>query len=621
MKNNIILDSGCSQTVCSNKNLFYKYVKLDKIVRYVKVADGTKHRVIGIGNISIKSIINKRERYLNIKNVLHVPKINGLLISMSQILENYEVKHDKNDHSIMHENVIIATAETRRGIIVLTNVCSFNTNNTACYNTHTTKQNNKNILWHRRFNHLNYNYIKKLKTNNTNNKNFDFNVKIDNPLCSECIRGKQVEKHFKISSSRATKPFDLIHTDVCQSSSPSVSNKKYFITFLDDHTSFLWTVPIEHKSDVTSVIKNFVRSVKNRFGKNIKTIRSDKGGEYINHVLNTFFAKRGITHQTSATYTPQQNGRAERVNLTLLNAIRTVLTDSTAPKIYWAEALNCVTYTKNRSPAKSNNYLTPFEMLHDRQPDYTRLKPFGCIGYALTKPRKDKLEPKSKPLMFVGYSSSSKAFRMLNPATNNIIETDSVVFDEQTLFLQKKNVDPSTETNNKDSEENKTEAQKEEESDNHHSENENFENQPTNTTDLESNTNDDDEVKQERAKPELSDLNTDPSSDQRPPPFIDKKQGFRKYLPKSGISDLNADSSSDQRPPPFIDKKQGFNLNTDPSSDQRPPPFIDKKQGFRKYLPKMITRSGRESKNPDKYGDWTKSVSPTNQIKCVHKSH
>ena len=368
---------------------------------------------------------------------------------------------------------------------------------------------------------------------------FDFNTKIKNELCPQCICGKQKETQYKSSESKANSPFELIHTDVCQAGTPSVSNKNYFITFMDDYTSFLWTFPIQHKSDVVVVIKNFVRTIKTQFNKNVKILRSDKGGEYINQNLDSFFKKRGMIHQTSAAYTPQQNGRAERINLTLFNLIRTILKDSQAPKIYWAEALNCVNYTLNRSPNKSNNYVTPYQMLYGKTPKFHRLRIFGCVAYALHKPKKSKLDPKSTPLMFVGYSNHSKAYRLLNPVSNMILETESVVFDENKFFYKKEedknNIEPTTSHNSDD---NDTETERHDSQSSDETEEENFK-------------------------------------------------------PNDAKSEEYSSDDSDE------------DVQRQSTRHRKPPPLRDKNTGIKRFLPNIFKR---ESKPPDRYGDWTESI-------------
>ena len=77
----------------------------------------------------------------------------------------------------------------------------------------------------------------------------------------------------------------------------------------------------------------------------------DDGGEHINHNMeNCFLSTNGLIHQTSCSDTPQQNGVAERMNRTLLEKVRCMLSNSGLSNDFWAEAASTACYLVNRSP-------------------------------------------------------------------------------------------------------------------------------------------------------------------------------------------------------------------------------------------------------------------------------
>ena len=69
----------------------------------------------------------------------------------------------------------------------------------------------------------------------------------------------------------------------------------------------------------------FQQMIKTQYSSDIKVLRSDNGGEYINSELSWFLQDCGIIHQTTCLYTPQQNGVAERKNLHILETARALL--------------------------------------------------------------------------------------------------------------------------------------------------------------------------------------------------------------------------------------------------------------------------------------------------------
>lgn len=82
---------------------------------------------------------------------------------------------------------------------------------------------------------------------------------------------------------------------------------------------------IRHKWDVYERFKEFERLVNNKFRRTMKTLRTDNGTEYRNERMSKYMKQRGITLETTAPYTPEQNGKSERENLTIVETARSML--------------------------------------------------------------------------------------------------------------------------------------------------------------------------------------------------------------------------------------------------------------------------------------------------------
>ena len=89
---------------------------------------------------------------------------------------------------------------------------------------------------------------------------------------------------------------------------------------------------LDDKSQVQKIFKNFTRKAQNQFDMKIKKVRSDNGTEFKNANVDTFLDEEGISHEFSATYTPQQNGVVERKIRTLIDMARTMLDEYKTPK-------------------------------------------------------------------------------------------------------------------------------------------------------------------------------------------------------------------------------------------------------------------------------------------------
>ena len=91
-------------------------------------------------------------------------------------------------------------------------------------------------------------------------------------------------------------------------------------------------------------MKKFITLIENQRNLKVKVIRTDNGTEFRNQTLIDFCDEKGISRQYSAARTPQQNGVAERRNRTLIEAARTMLSESKLPIFFWAEAVNTACY-------------------------------------------------------------------------------------------------------------------------------------------------------------------------------------------------------------------------------------------------------------------------------------
>ncbi len=92
----------------------------------------------------------------------------------------------------------------------------------------------------------------------------------------------------------------------------TMGGSKYWLTIIDDHTRFLWTYTLRSKSEVPSVILDWISMAERQVGTKVKRFRTDNGGEYAK--LDKEFQDKGILRETTVAGTPQQNGRAERMN-------------------------------------------------------------------------------------------------------------------------------------------------------------------------------------------------------------------------------------------------------------------------------------------------------------------
>jgi len=151
------------------------------------------------------------------------------------------------------------------------------------------------------------------------------------------------------------------------------------LSFIDDYSCKTWFYFLHAKSETFSAFKNFKARVKKEVSASIIYLRTDRGGEFTSEEFANYCNHQGISRQKTTTYTPQQNGVAERKNHTILNAVQAVLHEKCVPKLYWPDVVRWCVHVQNRSPSSAIDHQTPEELWSGVKPhvDYCRI--FGCI--------------------------------------------------------------------------------------------------------------------------------------------------------------------------------------------------------------------------------------------------
>ena len=154
---------------------------------------------------------------------------------------------------------------------------------------------------------------------------------------------------------------------------------EYFITFTDDYSRYRYIYLMRHKSEALDMFKEFKTVVENHRGKSIKSLRSDRGGEYLSGDFRQFLKDHGIESQLSAPGQPQQNGVAERRNRTLLDMVRSMMSYASLPNSFWRYALDTAQYVLNLVPSKAVP-TTPRELWTGRKPSQV-IFGFGVVQH------------------------------------------------------------------------------------------------------------------------------------------------------------------------------------------------------------------------------------------------
>ncbi|KAH9670907.1 hypothetical protein KPL70_017154 [Citrus sinensis] len=184
------------------------------------------------------------------------------------------------------------------------------------------------------------------------------------------------------------------------------------------------TTPImpKEKAQAEDEVEAIQDRVEKESGYQIKAMRSDRGGEFTSKEFLEFCEANGIRCPLTVPRSPQQNGVAERKNITSLNMARSMLKSKRLPKEFWAEAIACAVYLSNRSPTRSVWGKTPQEAWSKRKSGITHLRVFGSIAHVhVPDESRAKLDDKSEKFIFIGYDNNSKGYKLYNPNNGKIV--------------------------------------------------------------------------------------------------------------------------------------------------------------------------------------------------------
>ncbi|GKB38509.1 retrovirus-related pol polyprotein from transposon TNT 1-94 [Tanacetum coccineum] len=186
-------------------------------------------------------------------------------------------------------------------------------------------------------------------------------------LCSECQMGKsKKESHPHNPEPSINKKLQMLHMDLCGSMRvDSINGKKYILVIVDDYSRFTWVKFLRTKDEAPEIIIKFLKQAQASLKATVRYLRTDNGTEFINQTLQNYIEYVGITHHTSTTRTPQQNGVVERCNRTVVEAAKIMLIFSRSLLFLWAEAVATSCYSQNRSLIHTHYNKTPYELLRD----------------------------------------------------------------------------------------------------------------------------------------------------------------------------------------------------------------------------------------------------------------
>lgn len=431
------IDSGATSHVSYSKDIFSSYEPLSGTLEQL---DGRQLDIVGRGIVSFRFKHDRKFHTVKL-SVLHVPGAEHNLFSVQQATtRGMKVEFFKG-------KCIIKTGVGKQAIPTsLVGGLHQLDAHPIVFSANSVRERALLALplktWHERLGHVDVRRILRLaKESKIDISNLPGGN--ENFVCVGCIKGKAQSKPVHTAPlPRNTIAFNKIHSDICgPMRSKSTGGAFYYATFIDDSSDYTWLYFLKNKSDLAGAFVDWITFVETQYGAKVKILHSDRGGEYIGASMQQALKKRGVLHEMSAPHTPQHNGIAERKNRSINNMARSMMQECNASPQLWAEACTLAIYILNSIP-DSHNCPSPAQILLHQDPDFSRIRKFGCHAYAIIKDENlGKFESKVKFCYYMGPAINSTGYRLFDPATKRIINSRNVAFDETNSETSVENVE------------------------------------------------------------------------------------------------------------------------------------------------------------------------------------
>ena len=412
----------------------------------VTIGNGMSIPTVGIGCISINlKLDGNRTTTTIICDVYYVPNLDGNLLSVSYLAEfNLEVIFGHDSCRILNGSQIVGKGykqnslyllaatpclEDQTAYIVTGPASSLNPELPLTVFTSQKMSSKANLdIWHQQLGHVNVqSVLKLLKKGMVDSMDISNLEDSHEEHCIPCLEGKQHRVAIPTESDvESPRVLHRMYLDVCGPMETMAQRGfQYFVMFIDSYSHCLIIKLIKFKSDMPKLTKEYLERVEAETGECANYFCSDGGGEYGLMALQGYFKSRGIHHEMTNAYTPQENGVSEQMNRTLVEMALAMLSDAGLPNTYWGDAILYTTHVLNCVPTRAiNKDLMPHEAFTGNKLSIVHLRILGCrVHVHVPDKKRRKLDAKSVKCVFLGFAENWKAYICIHHLSSHIFKS------------------------------------------------------------------------------------------------------------------------------------------------------------------------------------------------------
>ncbi|KAJ0455006.1 putative RNA-directed DNA polymerase [Helianthus annuus] len=298
----------------------------------VRFGDGSKVDIRGKGTLLFQY---KTREQLVIYDAYYIPALTSNILSLGQMTEEAYVIWLHEEYLRVYDEQKRLLMKVRRSTNRLYKI-ELTLARPSCLATSLVDE---AWIWHARLGHANFQILEAMGSKDL--VTGMPRIKHPKKICEGCLVAKQTRKSFPDKAPwRASKPLELLHADLCGPITPqSMGGNQYFFLIVDDFCRYMWVYLLRSKDEALAKFKIFKAQVEKESRYKVKTLRTDRGGEFMSNEFIDYCQQEGIKRQTTAPYTPQQNGVVERRNRTVMGMTWSLLKSMNVPERHYGARL------------------------------------------------------------------------------------------------------------------------------------------------------------------------------------------------------------------------------------------------------------------------------------------
>ena len=414
------IDSGAGKPITGDQSLFSVYTPLPYPL-YVKFGDGVLKQALGSGSIVLGG--PDLRSAITLTDVLYIPDCPVNLISVHAIATSLDCTvHFTSEYctATRDSETIWSVPASSTGVFHFDAfVCppdatpAFSC--TQVLGAGIPSASREASLWHRRLGHPGYSSYQRLVSSQMVDGlpvSPDQVRSLHKVPCHACNIAKAVRVPFPATTRYATAPLERLHLDT-MGPFPirGLRGEFHVLVLTDEHSGYGAAVPITSKGRSSYIVQRLILQWTSILtGMVFRYLRSDRAKEFMVGWFEAWLVSMGGQHEFSCSYSPQQNGTAERYNGTIQNIARSLLLESKLASSFWPYAFSCASYLRNMLPTSGG--ATPHTLFFGIKPDVSLLRVFGATCYAtlVNGKKRGKLGPRAVEGRFLGYSVMSRGY-------------------------------------------------------------------------------------------------------------------------------------------------------------------------------------------------------------------